>query len=75
MYSPRGGLGLLPAGLLPAGLLAAALLATAPLAATRPTRAVAAVSPNDNTRSAGVVRRDTLHLRLVVQLADWTPEA
>ncbi|MBK8647029.1 MAG: multicopper oxidase domain-containing protein [Gemmatimonadetes bacterium] len=75
MYSPRGGLGLLPAGLLPAGLLAAALLATAPLAATRPTRAVAAVSPNDNTRPAGVVRRDTLHLRLVVQLADWTPEA
>ena len=33
------------------------------------------VSPNDNRRPAGTLRDDTLVLRLVVQTAEWYPEA
>src|SRR3990170_459335 len=33
------------------------------------------VEPNDNRSAAGVVERDTLHVALVVRMAEWRPEA
>ncbi|HEU4763394.1 MAG TPA: multicopper oxidase domain-containing protein, partial [Gemmatimonadales bacterium] len=55
-----------------APLLAAVLLASAggPPAPTPPPRAVA----NDNRAPAGRLRRDSLELHLVVELAEWRPE-
>ncbi len=38
-------------------------------------RAAVVVQPNDNTRPGGMLRGDTLHLRLLVQMAEWRPEA
>ena len=36
---------------------------------------VPVVQPNDNTKPAGRLSGDTLHLSLVVQMANWSPES
>jgi FtsP/CotA-like multicopper oxidase with cupredoxin domain len=55
-------------------LLALLAAGAAGLAGRAPTAEVRVV-PNDNRVPAGTLRRDTLHLELVLQRAEWYPEA
>lgn len=65
-----------PHGAARRGIPAAALgLIVALSAAAWPARQANVVQPNDNRTPAGELRGDTLHLRLVVQMADWYAEA
>lgn len=54
----------------------ALVLATTVVMVPRPsTDAAPRVVPNDNRLAAGTLARDTLHLSLVLQRAEWYPEA
>lgn len=56
--------------IVPSGLMTAALVVVMSF-----TPAASVVQPNDNTKPAGQLRGDTLHLRLVVQMSKWMAEA
>jgi len=69
---------LLSRAVLLAGLATASFVAPAPAGiqpATDHSSALPVVAANDNRAPAGVLRKDTLRLNLVVQMGRWYPEA